>query len=46
MYPIFKSLDTKPFIIPHILITINRLIRLDNVLKSEHMITHDKNHIP
>jgi hypothetical protein len=32
-------------IIPHILITINRLIWLDNGLKSEHVITQDKNHI-
>ena len=33
-------------IISHILITINRLIWLDNGYKSEHMITQDKNHIP
>ena len=34
------------FIIPHILITINRLIWVDNGQKSEHVITQDKNHIP
>ena len=33
-------------IISLILITINRLIWLDNGQKSEHVITHDKNHIP
>jgi hypothetical protein len=33
-------------IIPHILITINRLIWVDNGYKSEHVITQDKNHIP
>ena len=34
------------FIIPHILITINILIWLDYVQKSEHVITQDKNNIP
>ena len=33
-------------IISHILITINRLIWLDNGQKSVHVITQDKNHIP
>jgi hypothetical protein len=34
------------FIIPHISITINRLIWLDNGKKSEQVITEDKNHVP
>jgi hypothetical protein len=34
------------FVIPHILITIIRLLWLDNGKKSEHVITQSKNHIP
>jgi hypothetical protein len=41
-----KIRKTNNIIIPHILITINRLIWLDNGQKSEHVITQDKDHIP